>query len=678
VLNLNLQQQNAVKFIDTPLFVLAGAGSGKTKVITSKIAYLIDKCGIKASNIVAVTFTNKAGKEMQARVKTALSSKQTRGLTVATFHTFGLKIIRKHCKELGLTANFTIADSQDVLDLIASITKKDQNEDKEKIVAIAQKISNWKNQLVTPDTALSTAKDDLEQQQALSYQEYQRILTAYNMVDFDDLISKPVYLFKTNNDILKIWQYKVHYLLIDEYQDTNIAQYELVKTLIQHSGKLTVVGDDDQSIYSWRGANPNNLTMLQQDYPSLRVIKLEQNYRSTTTILQSANALIANNSHLYDKKLWSELGIGDKIQVIKCDNEEKEAERVAAEILTHKLRMQTRYNQYAILFRSNFQSRILEFKLQEYAIPYQLNGSVSFFSRAEIKDIMCYLRLLINPEDDNAFLRIVNTPRRELGPVTLAKLSDFARVSKLSLVQACEQVDLSKHLTSKHIKKLTDFTNWLQRLRQLLSNSDQPLAIIKQLIAESGYEDFIHKHSNSHKQAESKIKNINLLLSNIERRLSSIETTDDDINAQENTVEKVISSLILQDILERQEEEQQQDKVQLLTIHASKGLEFNHVFIIGVEENIIPHKNSIISEDIDEERRLMYVGITRAKKTIALTMAASRRIANEAVDSLPSRFIDEIPENMVDFNGFCAENSKELKKQVAKSGLESLYQSLNM
>ena len=678
MLNLNQQQQEAVKFIDTPLFVLAGAGSGKTKVITSKIAYLIDKCGIKAKNIVAVTFTNKAGKEMQARVKTALSSKQTRGLTVATFHTFGLKIIRKHCKELGLTNNFTIADSQDVQSLIASITKKDQNEDKEKVLTITQKISSWKNKLLTPDTAISTAKDEQEQQQALTYQEYQRILTAYNMVDFDDLISQPVYLFKKNNSILTTWQHKVHYMLIDEYQDTNIAQYELVKLLIQHSGKLTVVGDDDQSIYSWRGANPNNLTMLQQDYPSLKVIKLEQNYRSTATILQSANALIANNSHLYEKRLWSELGIGDKIQVIKCDNEEKEAERVAAEILTHKLRMQTRYSQYAILFRSNFQARLLELKLQEYAIPYQLNGSVSFFSRVEIKDIMCYLRLLINPEDDNAFLRIINTPRREIGPVTLAKLSDFAKDARLNLEQACEHSELKQHLTSKHIERLTSFVSWIQQLRQLLANSDDPITIIKQMIAESGYEDYLYKHTKSNKQVEVKLKNISLLLTNIERRLSSVEPAEDNLNLQENTVQQVISSLLLQDILERQEEEEQQEQVQLLTIHASKGLEFNYVFIIGVEENIIPHKNSIITEDIDEERRLMYVGLTRAKKTIHLTMTASRKIANEAVDSLPSRFIDEIPANMVVFNGFSPENSQELKKQAAKSGIESLYQSLNM
>ena len=450
---LNNRQAEAVKYIDTPLLVLAGAGSGKTSVITTKIAYLIKDCGISARNIIAVTFTNKAAREMKERVGKLVKGKASHGLTVSTFHNLGLNLIRREYKTLGYKPGFSIFDAQDAHALIGELMQREMGSEEETIDMVQHTISNWKNDLILPEQAMMNARQPHEQLAARVYEHYNRTLKAYNAVDFDDLILQPVMLFREHPEVLERWQKKTHYVLVDEYQDTNGAQYELISKLVGMRGKLTVVGDDDQSIYAWRGARPENLALLNEDYPSLKVIKLEQNYRSTSRILKAANTLIANNPHVFDKTLWSELGMGDMIRVVKCRNDEMECERIATEILTRKLKGDTSWKDYAILYRGNFQSRLLEMKFQHHQIPYHINGGTSFFARAEVKDIMAYLRLLVNQDDDNAFLRIVNVPRREIGPTTLEKLGNFASANEMSLYQASQDAALSEVLSGKYLWK---------------------------------------------------------------------------------------------------------------------------------------------------------------------------------------------------------------------------------
>ncbi len=425
-MKLNERQNEAVKYVSGPCLVLAGAGSGKTRVITNKIAYLVQQCDYKARNIAAVTFTNKAAREMKERVAQTLGKNETRGLMISTFHTLGLNIIRREYKELGLKAGFSLFDDQDQLALLKELTEKQLDGDKDLLRQLMSAISNWKNDNIVPEQAKAHAQGEQEQLFAFCYEMYQIQMKSYNALDFDDLISLPVTLLKTNQEVRQRWQSRIRYLLVDEYQDTNTSQYELVKLLVGERGRLTVVGDDDQSIYSWRGAKPQNLVLLGQDYPNLRIVKLEQNYRSTSRILRAANILIANNPHVYEKTLFSELHEGEKLKVLLAKNEEHEAERVTGEIIAHKFLNRTEYRDYAILYRGNHQSRLIEKYLMQNRVPYKLSGGTSFFARAEIKDIMAYLRVLVNSDDDNAFLRIVNTPRREIGPATLEKLGTYA------------------------------------------------------------------------------------------------------------------------------------------------------------------------------------------------------------------------------------------------------------
>ena len=415
-MKLNPQQNEAVHYIDGPCLVLAGAGSGKTRVIINKIAYLVKTCGYSPRNIAAVTFTNKAAREMKERLSLELGKKDTRGLTVSTFHTLGLTIIKREYKTLGIKKGFTLFDGTDTLSLLKELTEKELDEDKDQLNMLQSMISNCKNDLIIPDQAIAQAKDGKEVLFAHLYKRYQLQLSAYNALDFDDLIMVPTLLLKNNSEVRERWQNRFHYLLIDEYQDTNTSQYELVKVLTGSRGRFTVVGDDDQSIYSWRGARPQNLVLLKTDFPSLRLIKLEQNYRSSSRILRCANILIANNPHVYDKTLFSALADGPMLRVIYGKNEEHEAERVVAEIVRHKFMNKTAYSEFAILYRGNFQARVFEKALMTNRIPYKISGGTSFFSRSEIKDIMAYLKLLVNPDDDTSFLRVVNTPETRHRP----------------------------------------------------------------------------------------------------------------------------------------------------------------------------------------------------------------------------------------------------------------------
>ncbi|MCC6074963.1 DNA helicase Rep [Pseudomonas sp. GCM10022188] len=640
---LNPRQQEAVHYISGPLLVLAGAGSGKTSVITRKIAYLIQQCGIAARHIVAVTFTNKAAREMKERVGSLLRGKEGAGLTVSTFHNLGLNIIRKEHAHLGYKPGFSIFDEGDIKALLADIMQKEYQGD-DGVDEIKNLIGAWKNDLILPEEALERARNPREQTAAIVYLHYQRTLKAYNAVDFDDLILLPVKLFQEHPEVLQKWRHRVRYMLVDEYQDTNASQYLLVKLLVAERAQFTVVGDDDQSIYAWRGARPENLMQLKEDFPSLKVVMLEQNYRSTSRILKCANVLIANNPHVFEKQLWSEMGHGDEIRVIRCKNEEAECERIAMEILTQHLRTQRPYSEFAILYRGNYQAKLMELKLQHHQIPYRLSGGTSFFARQEVKDLMSYFRLLVNPDDDNAFLRVINVPRREIGSATLEKLGNYATARKVSMYQACDELGLGEHLDARFTERLARFKRYMDALRQRCAQ-EEPIAALRQMIADIDYENWLRENSSTDKAADYRMSNVWFLL---EALKNTLEKDEDG----EMTIEQAIAKLVLRDMLERQQEEEDgAEGVQMMTLHASKGLEFPSVFIMGMEEEILPHRSSIEADTVEEERRLAYVGITRAKQNLAITFAAKRKQYGEVIDCLPSRFLDELPQEDLQWEG---------------------------
>ncbi|WP_282177199.1 DNA helicase Rep [Vibrio nereis] len=636
-MKLNPRQDEAVKYVSGPCLVLAGAGSGKTRVITNKIAYLVQQCGYKARNIAAVTFTNKAAREMKERVGQTLGKNEAKGLMVSTFHTLGLNIIKREYKALGLKAGFSLFDDQDQMALLKELTEQQLDGDKDLLKQLLSTISNWKNDMLTPEQAKAQAKGEQQQLFAFCFEMYQKQMKAYNALDFDDLILLPVLLIRTNEEVRQRWQNRIRYLLVDEYQDTNTSQYELVRLIVGERGRLTVVGDDDQSIYSWRGAKPQNLVLLGEDYPNLRLIKLEQNYRSTSRILRAANILIANNPHVYEKSLFSEIPDGEKLKVLMAKNEDHEAERVTGELIAHKFLNRTDYKDYAILYRGNHQSRLIERSLMQNRVPYKLSGGTSFFARAEIKDIMAYLRVLVNPDDDNAFLRIVNTPRREIGPVTLEKLGSYANMRSKSLFEASFEMGLEQSLTGRGLENLRRFTAWLVKIADQAERGDTVEAV-RSLVRDINYEDWLYETSPSPKAAEMRMKNVSDLYSWI---VSDLE--GDNYDQEEKTIKEVVQRLTLRDMMERGEEDDDSDAVQLMTLHASKGLEFPYVYLIGSEEGILPHQTSIDEENVEEERRLMYVGITRAQRELTFTICKERRQFGELIKPTQSRFLDELP-----------------------------------
>jgi ATP-dependent DNA helicase Rep len=664
VTQLNPRQREAVRYIDGPLLVLAGAGSGKTSVITQKIAYLVNDCGISAKNIAAVTFTNKAAREMKERVGKILKANSAEGLTVSTFHQLGLNIIRRELKALQLKPGFSIFDGQDSQTLIKDLLIQEHGADGDQAATVQQRISNWKNDRVLPDQAVKAATTPADILCAQAYLRYTRALRAYNALDFDDLILLPTILFENSEDILQKWQNKLRHLLVDEYQDTNSSQYLLVKQIIGLTGTLTVVGDDDQSIYSWRGARPENLVQLQEDYPQLKIVKLEQNYRSTSRILKAANVLIANNAHIFDKQLWSEMGFGDPIRIIRCSDEHHEADQVVAEILDHKLRKRTKFGDYAVLYRGNHQSRLIELSLQQQQVPYHLSGGTSFFARNEVKDIMAYLRLVMNPDDDNAFLRIANVPRRKLGTTTLEALGEFANKQHCSLTQASTRITIDD-VAGAGLKQLQQFTGWMASIRQR-TESEADVAAIRQMVRDIDYEDWLNQLSSSEDVAQKRMSNVHFLIDSLQSLMRK----------EKVALDEAISRMVLRDLLEQQDEEDNSpDCVQLMTLHASKGLEFPHVTIIGMEERLLPHRASIEENTIEEERRLAYVGITRARSTLSMTMAAKRKQFGDTINCEPSRFIDELPQDDLQWQGggTDTQEANEERGMETLAGLKNLF-----
>jgi len=666
-MRLNPAQQAAVEYISGPCLVLAGAGSGKTRVITNKIAYLVNECKYKPSQIAAVTFTNKAAREMKERVAQTLGKKASRGLKVSTFHTLGLNIIKRHVTTLGYKAGFSLFDDKDSYALLTDLSREEYDGDKDALNHLQRSISNWKNELIMPLNALEihAKSTGVEAEHAKFYQQYARHMQAYNALDFDDLILLPTMLFQQNQAIREKWQNTIRYLLVDEYQDTNTSQYQLVRLLVGERARFTVVGDDDQSIYSWRGAQPKNLSLLKEHYPQLKLVKLEQNYRSCQRILHSANILIQNNPHLFEKRLFSELGQGDKLKVLVAKNEDNEADKVTAELMAHRFMNNTSYKDYAILYRGNHQSRVFEKVLMKNRIPYKISGGTSFFGRSEVKDTMAYLRVLTNQKDDNALLRIINTPSRGIGRATLAKIGEFANLNATGLFEAMCHPQITAVLGDKAGASVEAFT------RLIVMTSDNATRgetkdVLRDFIKSLQYEEHLYALSASPKAAEIAMNNVSTLFGWVQDLLKG-----DALNAA-MTLPEVVQRLTLRDMMERGEEDADADQVQLMTLHASKGLEFPYVFMVGMEEGLLPHQSSIDEDNIDEERRLAYVGITRAQQQLYFTISRERRQYGEFIEPTPSRFLYELPSDDIEWEWQKQPDSSETRKAKAVKGIAAL------
>ena len=623
---LNPPQREAAKYLDGPLLVLAGAGSGKTRVITHKIAYLIGECGYKPSSIAAITFTNKAAREMQARAAKLTQDVNTKGLIVTTFHSMGLRMLREDAKFAELKPAFSILDSADAKGIISEILK---TTDKQEIRRAVSRISLWKNELKSPAVALATAEDDNARVYAKIYDRYDATLRAYQAVDFDDLIRLPAELLDTHAELREKWQNRLRHILIDEYQDTNIAQYRLLQKLTGVRSAFTAVGDDDQAIYGWRGASADNLKQLREDYPHLHVVKLEQNYRSTVRILKAANSLISNNPKLFEKRLWSDLGHGDAIQIMPTKDDEHEAESVVMRLLSHKFQHRTEWRDYAILYRGNYQARVFEQALRNEKIPYQLSGGQSFFDRSEIKDVIAYLRLIANSDDDPAFIRAVTTPKRGIGTATLEKLGQVAATLHVSLFEATFSAAAVAQIGERQLAPLLEFGNFINRFEARVTR--EPAGeVLNDLLKSINYEIYIFDQDDT-RVAQNKWNNVMEFAAWIAKKGE----------ADEKNLLQLTQTIALITLLEGREEEEP-NAVRLSTLHAAKGLEFGHVFLVGIEENILPHREAVEEGRLEEERRLMYVGVTRAKKSLTLSYCARRKRARESVACDPSRFIEEL------------------------------------
>jgi ATP-dependent DNA helicase Rep len=635
---LNPAQREAVRTTDAPLLVLAGAGSGKTRVITAKIAHLCDS-GMAPAKIVAITFTNKAAREMRERThalqRDAATPHGGGALTIATFHALGLSIVRCEARAMGLRPGFSIFDPSDLESVVGELIA---TSDRGRARAAQWRISQWKNALVTPPQALAHAQDDDERVTAQAYARYADTLAAYQAVDFDDLIVRPLALFERDADAALRWSSRFAHVLVDEYQDTNPAQYALFRHLVGADGVFTAVGDDDQAIYGWRGATIENLARLHDDYPGLRVIKLEQNYRSSVRILRSANALIANNPKLHAKKLWSELGTGDTIRIACCADDEAEAETVATAISARRFEQRGKYGDFAVLYRGNHQARAVETALRAAAIPYVLSGGQSYFERAEIKDIVAYLRLIANDDDDPAFVRAVTTPRRGVGEATLARLGEVAALKRQSLFAAVFAPEFNAIAPPRARATLQEFCALVNGLRHRAPR--EPAGrLLAELVQAIGYDDYLVATFDK-RDAQSRGKSVQDFVDWLSRK------GDED----GKTLLELTQMIALITLLEGRDGDAT-DAVHLSTLHAAKGLEFAHVFLIGVEEGILPHREAVDAGNVEEERRLMYVGVTRAQRSLHLSFCRARKRAGGRVDCAPSRFLGELAQDDLRYSG---------------------------
>ena len=651
---LNPQQRIAIDYCDGPLLVLAGAGSGKTRVITEKIAHLIKRRNMPAAKIAAITFTNKAAREMRERVGKLVSGAAAEGLTVCTFHALGLKFLQIEHARAGLRRGFSVLDADDSQSIVKDLAPKGIKPDL--LFALQSLLSRAKNDGLTPAQAAARATSAREREAAELYANYQKRLGAFNAVDFDDLIRLPLAVLETDEEARLGWQERLRYLLVDEYQDTNTAQYRLVRTLTGARGAFTAVGDDDQSIYSWRGANPENLAELSRDYPALKVVRLEQNYRCGRRILRAANALIANNAHLYEKKLWSEQGEGPPIRVIECRDDEHEAECVAGAIAHLAEKHKACWHDFAVLYRGNHQSRALEKALRLARVPYHVTGGTAFLDRTEVKDLVAYLRLINNPDDDAAFLRVVNLPRRDIGAATLEKLGELAGARHVSLLRAAQTDSVRGQLAARAASSLVGFSGLV---RELAANAERLLAadLVEELIRRIGYAEHIASQVKEPALRERRIQNLKELSGWF--RAMQKEGAGGDLAAQ----------LAL---LSHGDRDDPGNAARLMTLHSAKGLEFRFVFIVGLEDGLLPHEGSLAEGRVEEERRLMYVGITRAKEQLTLSFAKRKKRFGEILANEPSRFLKELPTEDLHWSGHDPEQDAAHRKELASSHIARL------
>ena len=633
---LNEEQLDAVKTTDGPLLVLAGAGSGKTKVLTTRIAYLIES-GVEPYNILAITFTNKAAKEMKERVFKLVG--EVKDIQISTFHSFGLYIIKRHYNLLGYERNFTILDGDDSLVLVKNIIKEmGLNTDDYNPKAIRNKISGAKNELVYPEEYEKYAGTDFEEIVCKVYKKYEERLKNNNSVDFDDLLILPIKLFSVYKDILKMYQERFKYILVDEYQDTNRVQYILVNMLAARYKNICVVGDNDQAIYSWRGSDYRNILNFEKDYPELKFVMLEENYRSTGNILKAANEVIKNNKIRKDKNLWTKHEEGSKIRYHRASDEKDEASYVVKEI-KNLLYDGVRREDIAVLYRTNAQSRNIEEAMLRENIPYKVIGSFYFYNRKEIKDLISYLKLIYNKNDDISLVRIINVPKRGIGDKTISNLSDKSFKLNKCIYDVIE--------TGKE----QEFKKIIEELKE--NSKDATLTELVDLILDK---TGIRKELETEKTVDAEIR-----LSNLEEFKSITRTYEE--NSDSPTLEEFLEEISL--VADMNEHKNETNVVTLMTVHAAKGLEFDYVFVIGMEEGLFPHLNSMETEDLEEERRLCYVAITRAKKKLWLINAKSRMIYGKHDNYFPSRFISEIPDEYLE--------KDENKKQVTSFTSDEEY-----
>ena len=635
---LNVAQREAVRYLDGPLLVLAGAGSGKTRVITAKIGHLIES-GHDPKRVVAITFTNRAAREMRERAGQLLAQRGRKApaddVTICTFHALGLKIIRGDVAALGLKPGFSILDPGDIEPIVIELM---QTSDRARARSAQWRISAWKNALMSPKAAAKAAQSDDEAAAAAAYLRYDDTLRAYQAVDFDDLIVLPNALLAADAAAAAKWRQRCGHLLVDEYQDTNPAQYRLIRHLVGEPAAFTMVGDDDQAIYGWRGASVDNLAELPKDFPALKVIKLEQNYRSTVRILRSANALIAGNPKLFDKKLWSEHGHGDPIRISPAADDEAEAEGVVRRLLAHRFEHRGRHSDYAILYRGNHQAKPFEQALRAQAVPYEISGGQSYFERVEIKDLVAYLRLIANDDDDPAFIRAVTTPKRGVGATTLERLGAIGGARHESLFAAVYADEARDGIPARQREILDAFCTMINNLR-FRADREPAARLLDELVAGIGYDEYLESTCDR-KQAEARSRSVRDFIGWL-----SAKGEADGKNLLELT-----QMIALITMLEGQDEKQI-DAVRLSTLHAAKGLEFPHVFVVGLEEGLLPHRESIANGNVDEERRLFYVGITRAERSLHLSFCRRRRRAGETIECQPSRFLGELAQEDLRWSG---------------------------
>ncbi len=660
--SLNAAQMQAVQHLSGPCLVLAGAGSGKTRVIVHKIARLLQD-GLLPKQIAAITFTNKAAAEMRERAKALVGPRAAKDLVISTFHSLGVRMLRSDGERIGLKPNFSILDSDDVLGVLRDAGGTTDNNTARRW---QWTISLWKNQGLDVDGAAAAATDADEQVAARVMRLYQERLLAFQAVDFDDLIGLPLALLQKDDEARAKWQGLFRHVLVDEYQDTNAVQYELLKALVGERAHFTAVGDDDQSIYGWRGATIDNLKRLPQDFPQLKVIPLEQNYRSTGHILRAANAVIAQNPKLFEKKLWSEFGDGEPVRVIDCDSEEHEAERAVTRI--QALRAQdgrNKFSDFAVLYRANHQARVFEQKLRAAQIPYKVSGGQSYFDRAEIKDLCAWLRLLVNTDDDPAFLRAATTPKRGIGHQTLATLGEFASKWKISLFEALFAPSLPGVLKGKAIDALHEFgrlVNDLQHRAGHASGADDARALLLDWLKGIAYEQHLHDAEDSEKLAAARWANVLDFVDWIAKRCGG----DVEAGDEAQTVLQVAQTIAV--IISLAERADEQDVVTLSTLHAAKGLEWPHVVLAGVNEGLLPFKagdEEMTPERLEEERRLMYVGITRARSTLVVSTLRRRKKGRDTVQAIPSRFVAEMKLNEARTKDDPRERLKRLRAEMA-------------